>query len=84
MIVNTSGQPNMYSFISAKAIKDIMKYTILTCLMLLSTMLLPIRAQDALIDIDIDKTEWYENPYLWLGIAAFVTILIVVTRRKKA
>ena len=37
---------------------------------------------DALIDIDIDKTEWYENPILWIGVAAFFIILIVVTRRK--
>ena len=41
-------------------------------------------AQDALIDIDIDKTEWYENPILWVGVAAFFIILIVVTRRKSA
>ncbi|MGB3802318.1 MAG: hypothetical protein WA952_21030 [Lewinella sp.] len=39
---------------------------------------------DALIDIDIDKTEWYENPLLWVGVAAFFIILIVVTRRKSA
>ena len=37
---------------------------------------------DALIDIDIDKTEWYENPILWIGVAALFIILIVVTRRK--
>ncbi|WP_116127484.1 hypothetical protein [Lewinella sp. IMCC34183] len=42
------------------------------------------QAQDALIDIDIDKTEWYENPILWIGVAAFFIILIVVTRRKSA
>ena len=41
-------------------------------------------AQDALIDIDIDRTEWYENPYLWAGVLAFIVILIVVTRRKRA
>lgn len=42
------------------------------------------RAQDdALIDIDIDKTEWYENPILWVVVAAFFIILIVVTRRKR-
>ncbi len=35
-----------------------------------------------LIDINIDKTEWYENPILWVGVAAFFIILIVVTRRK--
>lgn len=39
---------------------------------------------DALIDIDIDKTEWYENPILWVVVAAFFIILIVVTRRKSA
>ena len=41
-------------------------------------------AQDALINIDIDRTEWYENPYLWAGVLAFIVILIVVTRRKRA
>ena len=41
-------------------------------------------AQDALIDIDIDKTEWYENPILWVGVAAFFILLIVLTRRKSA
>lgn len=56
------------------------KYTSVILVLLFSTLL---RAQDALIDIDIDKTEWYENPYLWLGIAAFIIILLVVTRRKK-
>ena len=39
-------------------------------------------AQDALIDIDIDKTEWYENPILWIGVGAFFILLIVLTRRK--
>lgn len=39
-------------------------------------------AQDALIDIDIDKTEWYENPILWVGVGAFFILLIVLTRRK--
>ncbi|WP_157976177.1 hypothetical protein [Lewinella sp. IMCC34191] len=38
---------------------------------------------DALIDIDIDKTEWYENPLLWVAVAAFFIILIVMTRRKR-
>lgn len=61
--------------------KSFTKYTGLI-LSLIAT--LPLVAQDALIDIDIDKTEWYENPYLWLGIGAFITILFVVTRRKKA
>ena len=53
-----------------------------TAAVLLSTLA---RAQgDALIDIDIDKTEWYENPILWVGVAAFFIILIVMTRRKAA
>ncbi len=43
------------------------------------------QAQDnPLIDIDIDRTEWYENPLLWVGVAAFFIILIIVTRRKSA
>ena len=43
-----------------------------------------VRAQDALIDIDIDKTEWYENPLLWVGVGLFFVLLIVFTRRSKA
>ncbi|CAH1002111.1 hypothetical protein LEM8419_03028 [Neolewinella maritima] len=39
---------------------------------------------DALIDIDIDKTEWYENPILWVVVAGFFILLIVLTRRKAA
>ena len=61
--------------------KPYAKYTGLILSLIAS---LPLVAQDALIDIDIDKTEWYENPYLWLGVAAFVIILLAVTRRKKA
>ncbi|NJB85705.1 hypothetical protein GGR26_001450 [Lewinella marina] len=53
----------------------------LSTLLLLATSWLG--SQDnPLIDIDIDKTEWYENPLLWVGVAAFFIILIVVTRRK--
>ena len=40
------------------------------------------QAQDALIDIDIDKNEWYENPILWVGVGLFFVLLIVLTRRK--
>lgn len=54
-------------------------------MLLLLTQATALLAQDdALIDIDIDRTEWYENPLLWAGVAAFFVILIVVTRRKRA
>ncbi|THH41152.1 hypothetical protein [Neolewinella litorea] len=58
-----------------------MRHLTLTAALMMATTLLT--AQDnPLIDIDIDKTEWYENPVLWVGVAAFFIILIVVTRRK--
>lgn len=55
--------------------------SLLTCLFTIAAAGL-IHAQDPLIDIDIDKSEWYENPILWVGIAAFFILLIVLTRRK--
>lgn len=55
----------------------------LTATLLLATCAL-VAQDNPLIDIDIDKTEWYENPILWVGVAAFFIILIVVTRRKPA
>ncbi|MGB3546827.1 MAG: hypothetical protein WBA17_07620 [Saprospiraceae bacterium] len=42
-------------------------------------------AQDGGLDIDIDLTEdkWYENYYFWLGVAAVIIIVALITRRKK-
>ncbi|MEM7574243.1 MAG: hypothetical protein AAF433_15160 [Bacteroidota bacterium] len=51
--------------------------------LILAAFSLTLAAQDALIDIDIDSQEWYENPYLWLGVAAFVVIVLLITRKKK-
>lgn len=56
----------------------------LTATFLLLLAATSVRAQDALIDIDIDKTEWYENPLLWVGVGLFFVLLIVFTRRSKA
>ena len=35
------------------------------------------------IDIDVNRTEWYENPWLWVGVAAFVSIVLLIARRPK-
>lgn len=39
--------------------------------------------ENPLIDIDIDKTEWYESPILWVAVLVFFAVLIVATRRKR-
>ena len=35
------------------------------------------------IDVDINKNEWYENPYIWVGVAVFLLILALIARGKK-
>lgn len=35
------------------------------------------------IDIDVNKDEWYEDPYLWLGVAAVIVLAILATRYRK-
>ena len=43
-------------------------------------------AQDGGLDVDIDigKTEWYEQTWVWVvGAAAFILILVALLRRKK-
>lgn len=32
------------------------------------------------IDIDINKKEWYENPYVWVGLGIFIILLVAVSR----
>ena len=32
------------------------------------------------IDIDVNKNEWYENPYIWIGVAIFIVLLVAVSR----
>ncbi len=41
-------------------------------------------AQGELIDIDINagKQEWYENPWVYVGVAAFILILVLIAKRK--
>lgn len=34
------------------------------------------------IDIDLGKKEWYENPWVWVGVAAFLLILVLLGRKK--
>lgn len=35
------------------------------------------------IDIDIDKTEWYEQPWVWVVGALFLVLLAVIARGRK-
>ncbi len=32
------------------------------------------------IDIDLGKQEWYEDPKVWIGVAIFLVILVVIAR----
>lgn len=41
-------------------------------------------ASAQLIDIDIDKTEWYENPIIWVGAFVILILVLVLTRTRKA
>lgn len=44
-------------------------------------------AQDGkLIDIDIDlnKKEWYENYWVWIGAAIFIIVVLLILRRPKS
>jgi hypothetical protein len=43
-------------------------------------------AQDGkLLDIDIDlgKPKWYEQPIVWVGVALFLLILVLLNRKSK-
>jgi len=40
-------------------------------------------AQGLDIDIDINEKEWYENPWIYVGAAAFIIILVLLTRKRK-
>lgn len=32
------------------------------------------------IDIDVNKNEWYENPYVWVGVGVFILLAILFSR----
>ncbi len=32
------------------------------------------------IDIDLGKQEWYEDPKVWIGVAVFLVILVIIAR----
>ena len=54
----------------------------------LATFLLaiPAFAQDAELDIDIDTdadAAWWYNPWIWVGIAAFIIILVLAARGRR-
>jgi len=34
------------------------------------------------VDIDLGKDEWYENPMIWVGVAVFLLVLVLLGRRK--
>ena len=53
-----------------------------TMLVMMLTML-PVYAQDGGldIDVDIDKKEWYEQPWAWIvGAAVFILLLVAILR----
>ncbi len=55
------------------------KASIATCLLFTSTFA---KAQLD-IDIDLGKTEWYEDPKIWVGVAIFLVVLAFIARGKK-
>lgn len=57
----------------------ISKIAIATCLLFTSTLA---KAQLD-IDIDLGKTEWYEDPKVWIGVAIFLVVLALIARGKK-
>ena len=57
----------------------ISKIAIATCLLFTSTLA---KAQLD-IDIDLGKTEWYEDPKVWVGVAIFLVVLAFISRSKK-
>lgn len=57
----------------------ITKMSIATCLLFISTFA---KAQLD-IDIDLGKTEWYEDPKIWVGVAIFLVVLAFIARSKK-
>ena len=36
------------------------------------------------IDIDLGKAKWYEDPKIWVGVAAFLLILAFIARGKRS
>lgn len=48
----------------------------------LAATLLPLAASAQIdIDVDLGKPEWYENPYIWVGVVVLLIIVLVLTRR---
>lgn len=35
------------------------------------------------VDIDLGKSEWYEDPKVWIGVAVFLLILAFIVRSRK-
>ena len=35
------------------------------------------------IDISINEPEWYEKPLVWVGVAVFLLILVLILRKGK-
>lgn len=58
---------------------NIQKTVLAFCLLCMTTL------AQAQIDVDIDlgKSEWYEDPKVWVGVAVFLVILAFIARSKK-
>lgn len=54
------------------------KIVIATCLLFTNTLA---KAQLD-IDIDLNKSEWYEDPKIWIGVAIFLLVLAFIARGK--
>lgn len=35
------------------------------------------------VDIDLGKQEWYEDPKVWVGVAVFLVLLVLLARKRK-
>ena len=34
------------------------------------------------VDINVGRQEWYENPWIWVGVAVFVLLLALILKKK--
>ena len=68
----------------ANTIEPDMKHRLALLLAALTVTAAPLLAQEGLdIDVNIgqESAVWYANPWIWVGVAAFVLLLVLATRR---
>ena len=60
--------------------------SLLALCLLHTTALLAQDGDDGGLDVDINVdgggAQWYENYWIWIGLAVFIIILVAITRRK--